>query len=204
MSLLLQVNFWQQLKQWDQWWFMKLNNDLTNPVFDSIMRVLCNGSYWAPLYLFLAVFVLLNFKGNGGWWILFFACTIAITDMGSTWLFNSFFDRLRPCRDTGLLFQVRLLLKQCPPGSGFISNDAANYFSMAAFFFITFRPMVKKWLWIGFVWAGLIAYAQVYTGVNYPLSVLAGVLFGLTVGLLSGKLFNKRHGFIIFGNQPVA
>jgi undecaprenyl-diphosphatase len=204
MFSLLQVNLWDQLEQWDQWLFIKLNSDLANPVLDGLLPFLCHDIYWVPLYLFLTVLVLLNFKIKGGWWLLFFACTVAITDMAGTLLFNSIFTRLRPCQDPEFFSSVRLMVKQCPHGYSFISNHAANYFSLATFFFITFRPIVKKWAWIGFLWAGLIALAQVYMGINYPFDVLAGVLFGLTAGLLTGKLFNKRHGFIIFDNQPVA
>jgi membrane-associated phospholipid phosphatase len=203
MFSLLQANLWQQLEQWDQWAFIKLNSGLANPVLDAMIPFVRHDIYWAPLYLFLATFVLFNFK-SGGWWLLFFACTIAITDMTGTLLFNSIINRFRPCQDPDFSLNVRLVLKQCPRGYSFISNPAANYFSLAAFFFATFRSAIKKWAWIGFVWAGFIAFTQVYMGINYPFDVLAGILFGLTAGLLTGKLFNKRHGFIIFDNQPVA
>jgi undecaprenyl-diphosphatase len=161
-----------------------------------------NGTHWAPLYLFLGVFVMINFKKNSGWWILFFIATVALTDMTGTYGFKHNFNRLRPCSDPDFFFHVRLLVNQCSGGKSFISNHAANHFGMAAFFFITFRPVLKKWAWIGFLWAGLIAYAQVYVGVHYPLDVLSGSLVGLTAGLLTGRLFNKRYGFTIFDNQP--
>jgi membrane-associated phospholipid phosphatase len=199
----LQLTFLQRLEQLDQWLFIKLNSGLSNPVFDSVMPFMRNGPNWAPLYLFLGVFVLMNFKYKGAWWILLFAATVALTDMGGTLLFKDNFHRLRPCADPDFFFNVRLLV-QCNKSSSFISNHAANHFGMATFFFITFRPVFKKWIWISFVWAGLIAYAQIYVGLHYPLDVLAGALLGLAVGLVTGKLFNKRFGFAIFDNQPVA
>jgi undecaprenyl-diphosphatase len=204
MFYLLQSAFLKKLEQWDQWLFIKLNSELTNPVFDSLMPFMRNGTHWAPLYLFLGVFVLINFKKNSGWWLVFFIATVALTDMGGTRLFKHVFDRPRPCRDVDFFFHVRLLIDHCSGGSSFISNHAANHFGMATFFFITFRPVLPKWAWIGFLWAGLIAYAQVYVGVHYPLDILAGSLFGLLAGLLTGKLFNKRYGFTIFDNQPDA
>jgi len=121
--------------------------------------------------------------------------------MGGTILFKHNFHRPRPCLEPDLLFQARLLIDQCSGGSSFISNHAANHFGMATFFFITFRSVLRKWAWIGFLWAGLIAYAQVYVGIHYPLDVVAGAVFGMTIGLLTGKLFNKRYGFVIFDNQ---
>jgi len=202
MFTLLQLSILQTLEQWDQWLFIKLNSGLINPVFDNIMPFLRNGANWAPLYLFLGVFVLVNFKNKGGWWILLFIATVALTDMTGTYLFKHNFERLRPCSDPDFYFHVRLLVKKCAGGYSFTSNHAANHFGMATFFFITFRPVLQKWAWISFLWAGSIAYAQVYVGIHYPLDVLAGALLGLAAGSLTGKLFNKRYGFTIFDNQP--
>ena len=55
--------------------------------------------------------------------------------------------------------------------------------------------------WIGFLWAGLIIYAQVYVGVHYPLDVLCGAIFGFLIGMLTAYIWNKRFGFVIFDNQ---
>jgi membrane-associated phospholipid phosphatase len=199
---LLQLSILQTLEQWDQWLFIKLNSSSTNPVFDNLMPFLRNGTNWAPLYLFLGVFVLMNFKNKGGWWILFFIATTALTDITGTFLLKHNFERLRPCNDPDFYYHVRLLVNQCSGGYSFTSNHSSNHFGMAAFFYISFRPVFKKWAWIGYVWAGSIAYAQVYVGVHYPLDVLAGALVGLAAGSLTGKLFNKRYGFTIFDNQP--
>ena len=204
MFCLLRSGFLETLQQWDQWLFIQLNSRLTNPVFDVIMPFMRNGMHWAPLYLFLGVFVLSNFPKNSAWWILFFIATVALTDLGGTYLFKHNFDRLRPCNEPDLVFRVRLLIDHCSGGHSFISNHAANHFGMATFFFMTFRHIFNKWAWIGFVWAGMIAYAQVYVGIHYPLDVFAGALFGMMIGILTGKLFNKRYGFAIFDNQPEA
>lgn len=202
MSSFLQIPFLEILKDWDQWLFRQINSGLTNPVFDQLMPFLRNGTHWAPLYLFLGVFVLINFRNKGGWWILFFIATVALTDMTGTYLFKHNFERLRPCRDPDFFFHVRLLVNQCSGGYSFTSNHAANHMGMATFFFITFYPIFKKWAWLAFLWAVLIAYAQVYVGVHYPSDVLIGGFIGLLAGTLTGKLFNNRYGFTIFDNQP--
>jgi len=193
----------QKLEQWDQWLFRRINGDWTNPLFDSLMPFLRNPVYWVPLYIFLLVFMLLNFKTKGLWWSVFFLCTIALTDLTGTYLLKHNFVRLRPCNDPDFYMNVRLLLKNCGGGSSFISNHAANHFGMAAFFFITFRKFFKKWAWVGFIWAAFISYAQIYVGVHYPLDVSAGCLLGLILGIITGYIFNKRYGFAIFDNQPM-
>ena len=198
------LNIWQSLEQWDQSLFVRINNDWTNPLFDSLMPFMRSSNHWLPLYLFLLVFVILNFGNRGMWWFIFFICTVALTDMTGTYLFKHNIQRLRPCNDPEMIMQVRLLLKKCAGGYGFISNHAANHFGMATFFFLTFRKIIPKIAWIGFAWAALVAYSQVYVGVHYPLDVVSGAVLGLLLGNLTAYVYNKRFGFTIFDSQPTA
>ncbi len=204
MFYFLRTALLEKLQLWDQWLFIKINSELSNPLFDVVMPFMRTGMYWVPVYLFLGVFALLNFKSKGAWWIILFVATVALTDMGGTRIFKDHFGRDRPCADFDFSMHVRLLVNCVGKGNSFISNHAANHFGMATFFFLTFRKILKKWAWIGFLWAALIAYAQVYVGIHYPLDVFAGALFGMMIGVVTGKLFNKRFGFAIFDNQPEA
>lgn len=197
------IHFWEQLVKWDQQLFVKINSDWTNPVFDSVMPVLRSSLNWTPLYLFLLVLVLLNFKTKGIWWCVFFLATVALTDMTGTYVFKKGFERIRPCNDPDFYMQVKLLLNRCGGGFSFVSNHAANHFGMGVFFFITCRHFAGKWAWVGLFWAASIAYAQVYTGLHYPLDVLGGALLGTAFGITTGTFFNKRFGFAIFDGQPV-
>jgi undecaprenyl-diphosphatase len=195
------INFWQKIIQWDKSLFEKINGDWANPFFDAVMPFLRNSLSWVPLYMFLLVFVLMNFKVKGIWWALLFLSTVALTDMVGTYVFKHGFERLRPCSDPDFVDHVRLVLKQCAGGYSFTSNHAANHFGMATFFFVTFRHLIKKWVWVGLFWAACICYAQVYVGVHYPLDVIVGALLGLAFGISTGTIFNKRFGFAIFDNQ---
>ena len=196
---LIAIDFWKKLVQWDQSLFISINSDWTNPVFDVVLPIMRNSFIWYPLYLFLLIFVLLNFKVRGLWWAVFFLSTLALTDMTGTYVFKHVFERLRPCSDPDFFTHVRLLLKQCAGGYSFTSNHAANHFGMATFFFITFRHLFKIWAWIALCWAAVICYSQVYVGVHYPLDVLAGAMLGLAFGITTGTFFNKRFGIAIFG-----
>lgn len=191
-----------RLVLWDKWLFSKINSSWINPVFDLILPYMRDSNCWMPLYLFLFVFVVINFKSRGWWWILFFVCTVAMTDMTSSRPIKEEFERLRPCADPDFYFQVRLLVKQCSGGYSFTSSHAANHFGMATFFFLTFRNFFKKWAWIAFLWAGIIAYSQVYVGVHYPLDVAGGAVIGILGGGLTGMIFNKRFVFVTFDQQP--
>ena len=192
------------LLQWDRWLFQKINSDWSNPFFDAIMPFMRNALHWAPLYLFVIVFVLYNFKVKGIWWVVLFLCTVALCDMTGTYLFKKTFHRLRPCNDINFNTHVRLLLDQCGKGWSFVSNHAANHFGMAAFFIITFRKILGRWVWLALLWAPLIGYAQVYVGVHYPSDILGGAILGLIFGIATGTFFNKRFHFTIFDNQSLA
>lgn len=191
------LNLWPLLEQWDQVLFKQINSEWTNSFFDAFLPYLRVSSYWMPLYLFLLVFALLNFRERGLWWFVFFVSTVALTDLSGNYLFKHTIERLRPCNDPNFFMNVRLLADRCGGGYSFISNHAANHFGMATFFYITFHKLIPKWAWVGFAWAGLIAYAQIYVGVHYPLDVLSGALWGGILGRLTGKFYNKRIALLL-------
>jgi membrane-associated phospholipid phosphatase len=190
------------LVQIDQWLFKKINSQWTNSFFDFLLPFFREAYFWMPLYLFLFLFVAINFKRNWWWWVVLFLCTVALTDMTGTRIFKYGFQRLRPCNDPDFMSYVRLVIRDCGTGYSFISNHAANHFGMAAFFFFTMRHHFKRWVWIGFIWAAAIAYSQVYVGIHYPSDVLAGALLGVFFGLFMAMFFNKKFGFANFDNQP--
>lgn len=199
--MFLYIPFPEWLVKLDQNLFITVNGRWTNGFFDAVMPFMREALNWAPLYVFLIVFTLLNFRGKGGWWVLFMLATVALTDMTGTYLFKHNFERLRPCLDPDLVPQVRLLVDYCSRGFSFSSNHAANHMGMAAFFYVTTRHWLGKWSMVGFLWAAWIGYAQIYVGVHYPFDVMVGLLIGLVLGSLTGQLYNKRYGFVIFGNQ---
>jgi undecaprenyl-diphosphatase len=198
------ATIWSSLVKWDQAIFEKINGDWSNSFFDSVMPFMRNSLHWAPLYLFVLTMVLFNFRIRGIWWVVFFLSTIALTDMTGTYLFKHLVQRPRPCNDPFFWQHVRLVVNQCSAGYSFISNHAANHFGMAVFFIITFRRTLGKWVWLAMLWAPLIAYAQVYVGVHYPMDVFAGAIVGSIYGTMTGFIFNKRFGFSNFADQPTA
>ncbi|MGZ5287775.1 MAG: phosphatase PAP2 family protein [Flavisolibacter sp.] len=190
----------QRLLEWDKALFKILNGSLTNPVFDAVLPYFRNSVFWAPLYIFILVFITVNFGKKGWWWSVGFLLTVAIIDMSGARI-KDIIERARPCTDPDMAGQVRLLLKQCSGSFSFVSNHAANHFGIATFAFITFRGILKKWMYLAFAWAFFVAYAQIYVGVHYPLDALGGALLGIIVGILTAWGFHKKWGSFNLDHQ---
>jgi membrane-associated phospholipid phosphatase len=197
----LTISIWHRLDEWDKWLFIKLNSQWTNPFFDSVLPFFRNSVFWAPLYIFIAAFIAFNFGKKGLWWSLIFISTVAITDLIGAQILKTALRRPRPCQDAEFMIYVRLLLKQCSGSYSFVSNHAANHFGMATFAFLTFRGIFKKWMYLAYLWAVFIAYAQVYVGVHYPLDVIGGGILGILVGTLTAQIFQKKWGSFNLDNQ---
>ena len=176
----------------DKYLFELINNRWHNDFFDLVMPFIRNAQTWMPLYLFLLVFLIMNFDKNKWWWLLFAAFIPVLTDFISSDLIKNNIPRLRPCNDPSMIDTVRFLLNYRPQSSSFTSSHAANHFALGTFFYFTFKPKIGKWGYLFFVWAIIISYAQIYVGVHFPLDVICGALVGFAIGYFSSSLFNQK------------
>ncbi|MFT3980137.1 MAG: phosphatase PAP2 family protein [Ferruginibacter sp.] len=186
----------QKLITLDKQLFTVINHQWSNGIFDSLMPFIRNQYTWFPLYLFLLVYGLVNFKKKAWWWIVFAICTAILTNIISSDFIKGNISRIRPCSDPSMAENLRFLVGYCPKSSSFTSSHATNHFGLAAFFYYTLRPYWGKWCWLFYAWAAIICYAQVYVGVHYPLDVAAGGLIGFIFGYLSAKSYNKNYSLV--------
>jgi len=178
----------------DQALFSIINGKWTNSVFDSVMPWVRHSNNWIPLYIVLLSFLIYKWGKKSWKWMVLVAVNVTLTDQISSHLFKPFFHRLRPCADPELMQHTRLLLDHCSGGFSFTSSHAANHFGIAIFLILTLQPLLKNFRYLFLVWAAIIAYAQVYVGVHFPLDILAGAIIGIIVGYFNGKLFHKWQG----------
>jgi undecaprenyl-diphosphatase len=181
--------------------FFFVNNGLANNFFDTVMPFLRESNFWIPLYLFLLVFILVNFGYRGWLWILFAVCTAALCDLVSSHLIKEHIFRLRPCQNPELANQIRILANYCPRSSSFTSSHATNHFGLAMFIVVTLSAYTKPWIRLFFVWAAVICFAQVYIGVHYPLDVVSGGLLGCGLGYIIAVFFNNYAGLVSLQNK---
>jgi membrane-associated phospholipid phosphatase len=188
--------FWQHIKEYDVWLLTKINQDWSNSFLDTLLPYFRETKFWIPLYFFLLLFVTMNFKSKGVWWILGFILVAATSDIVSSKLIKTNIMRLRPCRDMEVMQMIRFFVNYCPQSSSFTSSHATSHFAQAMFSCLTLRPVIGKWAWLFFPWAFAIAYTQVYVGVHYPFDVICGSLLGCGIGFAIAKLFHNRVGML--------
>ena len=131
------------------------------------------------------------------WWGISFVATVAIADLLGTYAFKETIQRIRPCNDPVMSEQVRLLLQRCPGGYSFLSNHAANHFGLATFMVLSFKPIFKKWVYLAYLWALLICFAQIYVGVHYATDIIAGALLGTAAGYLTASVYRHNFGVLM-------
>ena len=185
----------KSILEWDRSLFKLINSQLHNPAMDWLMPLLRNSPVWAPLYLFLILFAFFNFGKKAWWWVLLGAITVIVSNYVSSNLIKENIYRLRPCNDPSIATWARVLVGYRPQSSSFTSSHAANHFALATFLYYTLKPYFNNRIAsLFFLWAFMIAYAQVYVGVHYPLDITAGAIIGILIGYLSGRSFNKQFG----------
>ena len=175
-------SFLESVQSFDQSLFVLVNRIATHPWLDTLMPFFRESTFWIPFYLFLIVFVFVNFGKKGWVWLLFAFITVLLTDQLSSSIIKNWVQRPRPCADPLFSDQVRLLLDHCSGGYSFTSSHATNHFGVATFLFVTLGRFFCNWKYLIFIWAALICYAQVYVGVHYPLDVIFGALLGFAIG----------------------
>ena len=187
---------WKELHDWFIYWdftaWYYINTQWVNDFFDAVMPYIRNQWTWSPLYLFLAIFMPLNFGRKGWMWCVFFIMTFAMSDYVSASIIKPYYIRLRPCNNPYIKDIVHLLVP-CGSGFSFPSSHATNHFALGIFSAVTMQRYTK-WIWpIALLWALSVGYAQVYVGVHFPGDVVVGMLLGAIVGILTGTVYNRVY-----------
>jgi len=181
----------EMLQNWDAALFQCINGSLSNPVFDALLPWFREKWFWMPVYLFVAVFALLNFRGRG--WIVLLGLVLAagLADFTSSTLVKKSVQRLRPCNNVEMFDQLQLRVP-CGGGYSFTSSHAANHFAAAVFLIGVFGGLARWLRPVALTWAGLIAFSQVYVGVHYPGDVLFGAALGSAIGWWTVVTWRRR------------
>lgn len=179
-----------ELQQFDTELFLKIHRGLSNGFFDWLMPLVRNRFFWSPLYLFIVIFCIKQYKKQGYYMILMVLVTFAMGDLIASRIIKPNVARIRPCNEISLSDQV-IHRVPCGTGYSFPSAHATNHFGIAVFLICLFYRKWKAILPIGLAWALLISFAQIYVGVHYPIDTLVGAILGTSVGLFTFYIYQR-------------
>ncbi len=187
----------QSLLELDRSMFHFVNSTLHNGFLDYLMPILRDKTTWIPLYLIILGWVTMRFKTKGLIYALALVFTVAVADTTSSKIIKKTVQRVRPCNDNAVNKDMKLLV-HCGGGYSFTSSHAANHFAIA-FFLIGTIGLLINWIKIPLLlWAGSIAFAQVYVGVHYPFDVISGAFLGSIIGYFFARFYNlKQEMFVL-------
>jgi len=177
------MEWWQGILEFDRELFLYLNS-FFNDFWDTIMLMITRKETWIPFYLVIVYFIIKNYKEKSVVLLLFLAITIVASDQISV-LIKNWVQRLRPVHDPLIEHMVHNVLRK---GGlyGFVSSHAANTFAIFTFTSRIFKN--KSYTILLFLWALLVSYSRIYSGVHYPFDILFGMLLGWALARFMLKL----------------
>ena len=180
-------------------------NSLGIPLFDNFWILLsskeANIFFYSTLLLYYSYSKSLKFKFSELFYLLILiALMITVTDQTAN-LFKDSFQRLRPCYNEMIKDSLRLVKESCGGKYGFFSAHASNSFTLAVFFGLLYKNKFKHLIYLSLLYASLISYSRIYLGVHFPLDIIFGATFGIIIGILTFKFYEKNLYFFKFFNK---
>ncbi len=165
--------------------FLFLNNLGSQP-FDEFWLWITNQFAWIPVFMIILYLVFKNLGWRHALLIIFsIALLITLTDQ-TTNILKHFFQRLRPCNNPeieGLFREV-----QTRNSFSFVSGHASNSMAVAFFLYRVMHPYLK-YMGLIFLWPFVFAYSRIYLGLHYPLDILTGYLFGISMAFIMLRIY---------------
>ena len=158
---------------------------------DGLMITLTSSPLWIPLYLALLYLIIKNNETMVQILIIigFSALCFLLSSGMADGLMKSIVERIRPCNDPILKYQVDIVNNYRPNSFSFFSGHASNTLSIAIFIFCLVRSKLLGS--VMFIWSFINSYTRLYLRVHYVSDVLAGWMWGAAVGFFTYFLCNR-------------
>ncbi len=165
---------------------------MATPPLDYFFGCICDFDIWRWPVVLIAIVLIWKGGPRGRWMVGLAVLTALIVDPTVYRIIKPLVGRIRPCHDPSLVW-VRVI-DGCGGLFSFPSSHAANMFGLAVVIG-AFYGTARCYL---YPVAALVAIGRVYQGVHYPSDVIAGAIYGATIGLgliyLTKKLAPEKIG----------
>jgi undecaprenyl-diphosphatase len=183
----------EQLNTFDTRIFLWLNS-WHSPFWDRVMWHISGRIEWFPFYLLLIAYLIYHYRRQSIFIIIGALLAVILADQLAVHVFKDVIGRLRPSYNPNIQNIVHIVNDYRGGLYGFVSNHAANTFSLATFLSLVTRNRYLSAILVA--WATLVSYSRIYLGVHYPGDIIAGALLGVFIGwlifVLYKNLLNKK------------
>lgn len=183
--------------EWDKELFLYLNS-FYNDFWDTIMLMVTRKETWFPFYAVILYYVVKNYRSKAWLVIVALALLITASDQLSV-LIKDTVMRFRPVHEPAIADLVHNVLRK---GGlyGFVSSHAANSFAIFIFTSRLFKR--SSYYLLLLLWALMLCYSRIYSGVHYPVDLICGAGLGWGIGVLVYKLMMFVENHFFFSRSP--
>lgn len=169
--------------EFDRWLLLAVNGS-SSLYFDGLVKTLTTATTWIPLYIALFYLVMKNNNSVQKIFFVIFCAALCYLLAGAVddGIVKPLVARWRPTHDPVIGWQVDVVNGYRGGKYGFFSAHASNTFSLAVFFSLLVRSRVLGATLV--IWSFVNCWTRLYLAVHFPLDILAGLLWGATVGTL--------------------
>lgn len=167
----------------DNYILLLIKNNMNGYIIDKTMIIITSLGNGGAIWIVIAALLMLNQKYRKIGFMTLVALLLSAL-LGDEILKN-IVQRIRPSAN---IPAANLLISK-PLTYSFPSGHAAASFAASG----VLAKYFKKYGFVFFILASLIAFSRLYLYVHYPTDVLAGVILGLTCSKITIYIFNKTN-----------
>lgn len=178
------MSLFEYINNFDRW-AVKAVNQLHTPFLDSLMWDVSTFYFWLPLFLTVALLILISYRQRSFYILIAFICILLCVNIIGDHILKPLIGRLRPTH-SDLLPELQLVAK--PNGKlyhGGLYSHPSGHASTSFSFILTslyyFRPVLRRYitfLLFGLFYVLIVSFSRIYLCVHYPTDILNGYLLG--------------------------